>query len=87
MDVSRAEKIIKDKLSPSRYQHSMQVAMMARDMARKYRLNEDKAYLAGVVHDYAKDIAGLELLSLAQKYDLLEHEGRKVMCLIYYTLR
>ncbi len=74
MDVSRAEKIIKDKLSPSRYQHSMQVAMMARDMARKFGLNEDKAYLAGVVHDYAKDIAGLELLSLAQKYDLLEHE-------------
>lgn len=74
MDAIRAEEIIRAKLSSKRYQHSMQVASVAREMARGLGLNEDRAYLAGIVHDYAKGIPGYELLALAEQNNMLEDE-------------
>lgn len=74
MDEIRAEEIIRAKLSQNRYRHSMQVASVARDMARIFGLNEDKAYLAGILHDYAKGIPGHELLALAKQNNLLEDD-------------
>jgi predicted HD superfamily hydrolase involved in NAD metabolism len=74
MEEIRAEEIIRTKLSENRYQHSMRVAAVAREMARAFGLDEDKAYLAGVVHDYAKGMPGCELLALAKEHNLLEDE-------------
>jgi len=74
MDETKAEEIIRARLSENRYQHSMRVAMVAREMARTYGLDENKAGLAGIVHDYAKGMPGYELLSIAKEHDLLEDE-------------
>ncbi len=74
MNEIRAEEIIRAKLSENRYQHSMRVATVAREMAQAFGLDEEKAYLAGIVHDYAKGIPGYELLSLAKEHNLLEDE-------------
>ncbi|MGI6514345.1 MAG: bis(5'-nucleosyl)-tetraphosphatase (symmetrical) YqeK [Syntrophomonadales bacterium] len=74
MDEIRAQEIIRARLSENRYQHSMRVAMVAREMARSFGLDESKAGLAGIVHDYARDMPGYELLSLAKEYNLLEDE-------------
>lgn len=52
----------------------MEVASVARDMARIFGLNEDKAYLAGILHDYAKGIPGHELLALAKQNNILEDD-------------
>ncbi len=74
MDEIRAEEIIRARLSENRYQHSRRVAMVAREMARTFGLDETKAGLAGIVHDYAKGMPGYELLSIAREHDLLEDE-------------
>lgn len=74
MDENRVEEIIQARLSESRYQHSLQVAAVAREMACAFGLDENKAGLAGIVHDYAKGIPGHELLDLAREYNLLEDE-------------
>lgn len=69
-----AKTIIGSRLSPRRYEHSLQVAKVARDMAGHYGVDPDKAYLTGILHDYAKGIAAPDLLSLASAHHLLGHE-------------
>lgn len=74
MDEIKAEEIIRARLSEERYQHSIRVATVAREMARAFGLDENKAGLAGIFHDYAKGMPGNELLSLAREHNLLEDE-------------
>jgi predicted HD superfamily hydrolase involved in NAD metabolism len=47
--------LIKSKLSEYRFHHSMCVADKARELALKYGVDENKAYLAGVLHDIMKE--------------------------------
>lgn len=49
------EKLIKERLSEYRFHHSMCVAEKARELAKKYGANEEKAYLAGLLHDIMKE--------------------------------
>lgn len=65
---------IRFRLSARRFQHSLDVARVARDMARHYGVDSDKAYLTGILHDYAKGIPGSELLAIAEANQLLEEE-------------
>ena len=39
---------------PKRLLHVTEVANISKSLAIKYGLNEEDAYLAGVLHDYAK---------------------------------
>lgn len=45
---------LKENLNEERYSHSLGVAQCAKELAAKYNSDEDKAYLAGLVHDCAK---------------------------------
>ena len=62
------------RLSPHRLQHSLQVAGVARDMAKTYGSDPDKAYTIGLLHDYAKGLSGADLLALARENALIEDE-------------
>ena len=42
-------------LSAKRFIHSRNTALMARELALRYRLDTDAAYLAGIAHDMAKN--------------------------------
>ncbi|MEN6326850.1 MAG: bis(5'-nucleosyl)-tetraphosphatase (symmetrical) YqeK [Syntrophomonas sp.] len=66
--------IIRFRLSKKRFQHSLDVAQVARDLARNYGVDSEKAYLTGILHDYAKGIPGPELLAIAEQNQLLEAE-------------
>ena len=48
--LSRLEALLPEK----RYQHSLRVAEEAKGLARHYGASEEKAYLAGILHDAAK---------------------------------
>ena len=69
--VKEALEIIRFKLSKPRFKHSMHVASTAREMAAHYGLDEEKAYLTGLLHDYAKGVSGQELVKLAQEFGLV----------------
>ena len=57
MNLEKIEKEIKEKLSPYRYEHSIEVANTAKKLAKHYHIDEDKAYLAGLLHDIAKELS------------------------------
>ncbi|MGS0765146.1 bis(5'-nucleosyl)-tetraphosphatase (symmetrical) YqeK [Syntrophomonas curvata] len=67
--------VISTRLSSRRYNHSLQVAQVAREMAGHYGIDPDKAYLTGLLHDYAKGMAASELLDIAITNHLLEDEA------------
>lgn len=48
-------KIIKERLSDKRFQHSLNVAESAKELAKKFGADEEKAYAAGILHDIMKE--------------------------------
>ncbi len=74
LNVKEAREIIRFKLSKPRFKHSLQVAEVARELAEHYQVDADKAYLIGILHDYAKGISAEELLATAEKNELLQDE-------------
>lgn len=52
-------------VKPRRFEHVLRVASLARDIAHANRLDERRAYAAGMLHDIARDLPDSELLRLA----------------------
>lgn len=48
---------LKANLSEERYEHSLGTAECARELAKKFGCDEEKAYLTGLIHDCAKHLA------------------------------
>jgi len=61
---------LKSTLKPSRYRHSVSVAETAAKLAGIYGADKEKAYLAGLVHDCAKNYSKEELLELADAFSV-----------------
>ena len=55
---------LKEHLSKKRYTHSVNVANSAVELAKRYGADADKAYVAGLLHDVAKEIPALELAAI-----------------------
>jgi predicted HD superfamily hydrolase involved in NAD metabolism len=56
---------VRGMVKPERFEHILRVASLSKDIARANGLHEFKAYLAGVLHDIARELPGEELLRLA----------------------
>ncbi|MBD9010511.1 MAG: HD domain-containing protein [Clostridiales bacterium] len=56
MEESKIKKYLENALSEKRFKHSLGVAEEAERLADKYGTDKKKAYLAGLVHDVAKEI-------------------------------
>ena len=56
MEESKIKKYLENALSENRFKHSLGVAEEAERLADKYGTDKKKAYLAGLVHDVAKEI-------------------------------
>ncbi|OJF76514.1 MAG: hypothetical protein BKP49_06695 [Treponema sp. CETP13] len=52
--------------SQKRYKHSVRVAKMARKIAKKYSIDADKAYLAGISHDLCKEMSSEAIKNFAK---------------------
>lgn len=62
--------LIRSRLKPDRFLHSLNVADSARTLARQYGCDENKAYTAGLLHDVMKNASGLEQLEAMDKAGL-----------------
>ena len=69
---------LKATLKPPRYRHSVSVAKTAAHLAELYGADADKAYLAGLVHDCAKNCSKDELFELMERFSLEFDEVSKV---------
>ncbi len=66
-----AETLVRDRLSEKRYGHTLRVAATAEDLARTHGLDPDRARLAALLHDTAREIgAPEEFLRLAKEWEL-----------------
>ena len=60
------EAAVREKLSASRFLHSRNTAVLAWDLCRRFGLDPDLGYLAGVAHDLGKHLGEKDLFDLAQ---------------------
>lgn len=68
--IKQIKKDLENNLSDFRYEHSLLVADEAKKLAHHYHLDEQKAYVAGLVHDIAKEFSDEENSKWIKKYDL-----------------
>ena len=61
---------LKENLNDERYRHTLGVADCAKELALKFGVNPDKAYLAGLLHDCAKSISSEDKLEYCKKYGM-----------------
>lgn len=69
--------IIKGRLTPRRFHHSLEVAKEARRLAEKYGADPSKAYTAGLLHDILKDTGGDAQLQILKDFDILQDDIEK----------
>lgn len=58
-------------LSPKRFEHSLKVMEASIQLAEKYGEDVEKAALAGLVHDCAKNMGTEDIFSLCDKYGII----------------
>lgn len=79
MEREQALKMVKIQLTEHRYQHTLGVMETAISLARKYGVDEKKAELAAIFHDYAKfrpkDEMKEIIVSQGMPKDLLEYNS------------
>ena len=61
---------LKANLTEERYLHSLGTAECARELAKKYKLDEEKAYFTGLIHDCAKCMPKSETESILKNLTL-----------------
>ena len=75
MNYTDIKKQLKNTLSEERYFHTLGTADCAKKLAEKYGLDEEKAYLAGLLHDCAKCFSNEKLLEIIKNnLDVNENE-------------
>lgn len=68
MDYTEIKKWLKENLNEERYYHTLGTADCAKELAKKYNLDCDKAYLAGLLHDCAKCFSKEKLLEIIEEH-------------------
>lgn len=70
MTIKKIKDDVKNTLSDFRYRHSLRVAEEAKKLAICYSCDEETAYVAGLIHDIAKDFTEEENWQAIEEYQL-----------------
>lgn len=68
MDYTEILKWLKENLNEKRYIHTLGTADCAKELAPKFGLDSEKAYLAGLLHDCAKCFSNEKLLDIIHQH-------------------
>ena len=71
MDYTKIKAWLKDNLTEERYEHSLGTADCAKMLAKKFGLNEEKAYFTGLIHDCAKCLPSIEMEKALSECELV----------------
>lgn len=77
MNNEEIKNVLKSRLNEKRYYHSLCVADEAKRLANKYGADEEKAYLAGLVHDITKNTAKEEHLKIFSEFGIILNDIEK----------
>jgi predicted HD superfamily hydrolase involved in NAD metabolism len=70
IDRAQAERLIAGRLSEKRREHSQRVAAEAADLALRFGAPPETAVIAGLLHDYCRELTDAETLAAAARYGL-----------------
>lgn len=70
IEIYKIQKKLKKNLDENRYIHTLGVAQTAYFLAMSHGYDMEKAYIAGLLHDCAKNLSITEMLSLCKEYQL-----------------
>lgn len=59
-EIEKLKKLIKSKMGEKRYIHTLNVADESIKLAKRYNVDSEKAYLAGLLHDICKEVPQVE---------------------------
>jgi predicted HD superfamily hydrolase involved in NAD metabolism len=76
---------LQKRLKPSRYQHSLGVAETAVELARRFGVDEEKARIAGLLHDCAREFPNEDLIQEAEKRQIAVEPVEKQMPLLLHA--
>ena len=68
MNQKQAKELVRSRLSDKRYEHTLNVRKMAVKLAKRYGTDEDKAALAALLHDAAKEISKDEMRAIMKAH-------------------
>lgn len=68
LSLEEADNWLKKNLNEKRYQHSVGTAECAQELAKKFGQNEQRAYIAGLLHDCAKCFSDEKLHEIIDNY-------------------
>lgn len=77
LEIEKINAYLEERLSEKRYTHSLGVAQEAVKLAKRYGADAEKAYLAGLVHDVAKEIPYEAALDMLAEYGATVDEVTK----------
>jgi predicted HD superfamily hydrolase involved in NAD metabolism len=71
MSIDEIKSRLQTMLSQKRFSHSIHVMEVSRTLAEKYGEDMEKAELAGLIHDCAKDMTKSSTFALCKKYGII----------------
>ena len=77
MNQKQAKELVRSRLSDKRYEHTLNVKKMAVKLAKRYGVDENKAALAALLHDSAKEISKDEMRELMRQYPQYAEGGEE----------
>lgn len=77
-DIEALKSILKKKLTKEHFEHSLRTAKLSEEMAVAYRLDGQKAYVAGLLHDYTKSMSPERMLEEAEVLGMTINEVERV---------
>ncbi len=87
MTIEQMKEKLKSMLTEHRYVHSLGVMEMSVEMAKTFGVDEEKARVAGLLHDCAKQIEKREQLRMCEEYGLeLDDTKRENLALLHSEL-
>lgn len=86
MDRAALVAAVARRLSPERVQHVLRVAETAEQLARRHGADPEKAWVAGVVHDFAREIPQAEAVRLSAARGLLAEVEEPTVALLHALL-
>lgn len=69
-DISKIRKALEKTLDNKRYEHTLGVAYTAASMAMRYGTDMNTAFLAGLLHDCAKNLSDDKKISICEKNNI-----------------
>ncbi|MBQ2676030.1 MAG: bis(5'-nucleosyl)-tetraphosphatase (symmetrical) YqeK [Clostridia bacterium] len=78
--------ILRSRLKPYRFEHSLNVADSAADLAEKYGADKDRAYLAGLLHDICKNDTEENQLQMFDEFGIILDSVQKSQPKLWHAI-